>query len=210
MPSRKISIRVSTDLYDRMKATADQEGVTMSEIVRALLSGWVDDPHPVFASREDGSLQVGGVEWWARTMEMTLEELMGAILARAQVLEEFMRHYIAMERDCMPRQVKGPFGKLRKEFADLHPGETALLSSLEVANDVRNEAAHSNVLVANFIRQVLSDFEPDGVDRFLRKGVRESLYAIQEALIHMLEFFRRNPLEYDDGIPRAARTQGER
>lgn len=200
----RVSVRLEPDLHARLLATTGKEGTTIPASVRALIAAWVEDPNPVFHTTDGkGGYQIGGVDWWAYSMEMSLEELIGAILARAQVIEEFMRHYIAAATDRRPDEVNGTFGRLRLEFARLYPEETHLNRQLEVANEVRNEAAHSDALIAAFIRQVMVGHDPYGVDRLTRKGVRKSLYLIQDAMVYMVVFAHRNVLEVsEDGIPR--------
>src|SRR5581483_7824463 len=84
---------------------------------------------------------------------MSIMELAGAILGRAQLLEEMMRMYIVAKSTEYhnPREVEGTFGSLRLKFRDFYPEQVELLEALKTANEVRNELAHSTFLVSWFI-----------------------------------------------------------
>lgn len=85
-------------------------------------------------------------EYAARTYEMNTLELVGAILARAQLIESIMRRYIADLSGEHPSDANGTFGQLKERFKGLYPDETDLHESLDIANEVRNDAAHTDFL----------------------------------------------------------------
>lgn len=195
MASKQISVRLPEHLWERVRIKANQEQTTVSEVVRDFLSGWAEKGSALFEPIEGGEgYQIGSVDWWARTMTLSVPELIGEILARSQVIEEIMRLAIAHRAGSSPREIAGTFGVLKGRFTELYPEEEQLISSLESANESRNEAAHSDVLVAAFIGSILEGGDPIAVERYTRKGVRKSLYLMQDCLVYMLRFATENEL----------------
>jgi len=193
--SKQISVRLPEPLWRRVRVKANQEQTTVSEVVRDFLSVWAEKGSGLFEPIEgDDGYQIGGGEWWARTMVLSVPELIGEILARSQIIEEILRLAIAHRAGSSPREIEGTFGVLKGRFKDLYPEEQQLISWLESANESRNEAAHSDVLVAAFIGSILEGGDPIAVERFTRKGIRKSLYVMQDCLVYMLEFATRNEL----------------
>ena len=134
---------------------------------------------------------------------MSMIELMGLILVRAQILEELMRLYIVdgFDRYRHARDVKGTFGTLKQQFKTLYPEEAELLGWLDIANEVRNEVAHSEFLVSGWIRDALEGHDSEAVDRFVLKGTRKSLWAIDECVAHFMRFRSNHPIQDGGGSP---------
>ncbi|MBI5156981.1 MAG: hypothetical protein HZA58_03080 [Acidimicrobiia bacterium] len=143
---------------------------------------------------------VEAAQYRARIEAMSYVEQIGSILGRAQIIEEVMRMLIVRASDELehPRQVTGTFGQLLRRFKALYPNEAALAELLDAARDARNNAAHSDLLVALFIKELLLNQDPDDVDRFQRRAMRKTIEGMDWALHEILRFLDAHPVEFEE------------
>lgn len=146
---------------------------------------------------------VEAARYRARLDDMSYIELIGSILARAQVIEEAMRMLIvgASDEYGHPREIKGTFGQVLNRFRRLYPEEHDLIELLELAREARNDAAHTALLVAHFIEGQLPDQDPDSVRSFQRRAMRKTVEGMDWALREILRFLRGHPVEIPDWPP---------
>lgn len=134
---------------------------------------------------------------WAEIKGMPPLQLVGSILAYAQVIEEFMRMYIInnSKKYTHPRQLKGTFGNLRSEFKKIYPKEKGLLECLENANDTRTDVAHYVFLIAWYTEDMLkkSGQKSDDIGRFNHRTLEKMLYIMEDCLFEFRRFLKKNP-----------------
>ncbi len=141
----------------------------------------------------------------SQVYSMTFNEIIGAIFTRSQVIEQLMRQAIEKKDDFeVPSDFeRKTFGGLLAIFSQLYPEikisdppgypDLSLYGWLESAKKSRDSAAHGDFLGNFAISQLLHDYGTD-LDRFIHKGMRKSLWGIDEALFRMIAFCQENCL----------------
>lgn len=142
----------------------------------------------------------------SQALDMSLNELVGAIFVRSQVIEQLMRQMLEIsESYSVPANFdKKTFGSLlvdfTKHYPDIkvpkHPGfpDMTLYSDLIDARDIRNDAAHGYHLANMSIAELLHDYggKAEDINRYIHKGIRKSLWAIDYCMISMIEYCQNN------------------
>ena len=133
---------------------------------------------------------------WAEMKALSPFELVGMILARAQLLEELMRMEILrkIKRYSHPRQIKGTFGVVKSHFKKLYPTATILHEALDDANEVRNSIAHDSFLISWFLEGKLKDHPKKYVDHFNHKTLEKHLHVVDNCLVEFMKFRKSNPI----------------
>ena len=138
----------------------------------------------------------------SQTYDMSLNELVGAIFVRSQVIEQLMRQMLEMNKSyTLPADFdRKTFGSLLIDFAICYPDikipkhpdypDTTLYADLVDARDIRNDAAHGDYLANMSIAELMHDYgeEAENINRYLHKGIRKSLWAIDYCMMGMLEY----------------------
>jgi len=146
----------------------------------------------------------------AEIKSMPSHQLVGEILMRAQLIEEFMRAYIVngSKKYNHPRQVKGTFGQLKMIFKKIYPEEASLSECLDAANEVRNDIAHNTFLIDWFIGDLLKGHKNSDIDRFNHRGFEKMLHIIDDCLVEFRKFMKRVTLRtYDLKISASQDTE---
>lgn len=127
-------------------------------------------------------------------------QLVGEILARAQLLEELMRAYIVngSKKYNHPRQVRGTFGQLKMNFKKIYSREKNLLDCLDSANETRNDIAHNSFLIDWFVKDLLRGYKEADIDRFNHKGLEKMLDIMDSCLVEFQKFMKRVSLKTYD------------
>lgn len=136
----------------------------------------------------------------AQIKAMPTLQLVGEVLARAQLIEEIMRAYIVngSAKYSDPRQVRGTFGSLRFQFNKIYPNEGTLLTSLESANDVRNDVAHNTFLINWFFEDLLKGVRKRDVNRFNHRSLEKMLHVMDDCVFQFRSFMKKVPLTIYD------------
>ena len=136
---------------------------------------------------------------WFEIKSMPPLQLVGEILARAQLIEELMRVYIVngSKKYRDPRQVNGTFGKLKVDFKKIYQ-EEGLLESLDDANEARNDIAHNSFLIGWFIGYLLKGHRKVDIDRFNHRPLEKMFCIMDSCLFEFQKFMKKVPLEVYD------------
>lgn len=138
----------------------------------------------------------------SQTYNMSLNELVGAIFVRSQVIEQLMRQMLEMnESYTVPADFdRKTFGGLLRDFTRHYPDiktpkhpdypDMTLYADLVDARDIRNDAAHGDHLANMSVAELMHDYgkEAESINRFLHKGIRKSLWAIDYCMMGMIEY----------------------
>lgn len=138
----------------------------------------------------------------SQTYNMSLNELVGAIFVRSQVIEQLMREMLRMDDSyVLPADFdKKTFGSLLVDFAKSYPDikvpkhsdypDMTLYSDLIDARDIRNDAAHGYHLANMTVAELLHDYgeKAEDINRYIHKGIRKSLWAIDFCMMGMIEY----------------------
>lgn len=148
----------------------------------------------------------------SQTYDMSLNELVGAIFVRSQVIEQLMRQMLEMsESYTVPENfARKTFGSLLIDFARCYPDiktpkhpdypDMTLYADLTDARDIRNDAAHGDHLANMSVAELMHDYgeKAESINRYLHKGIRKSLWAIDYCMMGMIEYCQAKGWSGDD------------
>lgn len=135
------------------------------------------------------------------TLDMSFNEMIGAIFMRSQIIEQLMREMIQLKTDhLIPNNFeKLTYGRLLTIFKDLYPDicipydsrlpQYHLLGDLNDAKEARDDAAHGHFLTGIFIMDLLHDYGSVlSKRRFIMKGLRKDLWVIDDAMRQLMVY----------------------
>jgi hypothetical protein len=147
---------------------------------------------------------------------MSFSELTGSIFIRSQVIEQLMRQLLESHGgyhvpDNFDRKT---FGQLLIDFSQTYPDiktpeneaypDMTLYSSLEIARDIRNDAAHGYYLIGLGVAEMLDGYGSKvEIDRYNLRTLQKSLMSIDQCIFELIEYIQTNNLPIDLERPSA-------